>query len=198
VAPPVGAVSAPAGGTEIVAGGDSIGVGLNKSNKLGGTTAGDVKSPEAALSDAAGSRNPQQGLDYIKTHPERFAGKNVYWSTGLFNAGGPDKARAALPKVAEQLDALKEAGANAVVLVGLDKGRFAALNDELAKIAAAKGVAFGGPLPTSDIHPSAQGYRDYHAANAKLFPPSGGGAAAPAAPRPVGLVEPGNIGVPPT
>jgi len=164
------APSAPSGPVKIVAGGDSIGVGLNQNNALEGTSAGSVTSPEAALADAAGSRNPQQGLDYIKTHPERFAGKNVLWSSGLFNAGGPEKARAALGKVGEQIDALKAAGASNVVLVGLDTGRFAFLNPELERIATEKGVKFAGPLPTDNIHPSPQGYRDYYATASKLFP----------------------------
>jgi hypothetical protein len=169
--------TAPSGPAKIVAGGDSIGVGLNQNNKLEGTSAGSVASPEGALADAAGSRNPQQGLDYIKTHPERFAGKNVLWSTGLFNAGGPEAAKAALGKVGEQIDALKAAGAANVVLVGLDTGRFAFLNPELERIAAEKGVKFAGPLPTDNIHPSPQGYRDYYATASKLFtttPPASG------------------------
>jgi hypothetical protein len=121
--------------------GDSIGVGFNRAAGLGGVSADSVTMPEAALADAAGSRNPQQVLDFVQTHPERFQGKTVLLSSGLMNAGRDPKA--ALPIVSAQLDALKAAGAN-VVLAGVDTGKFGQYNTALAAIADEKGRAVRG------------------------------------------------------
>lgn len=164
-----------------MAGGDSIGVGFIRAAKLGGQAVDSVTMPEAATAEAAGSRNPQQALDFVKTHPENFQGKTVLWSSGLMNAGATNAA-AALPIVGAQLDALKAAGAN-VVLAGVDTGKFSDYNAGLAKIAADHGVPFAGPLPTDNVHPGPQGYRDYAAGAVKLIPtgPAALGAPAPAA-----------------
>lgn len=156
------------GGAFDMAGGDSIGYGLATHAKLGGFVVGDKTEPGGAGADAAGSRNPQEGLDFIKTHPERFAGKRVLWSSGLMNAGADP--RAALPLVGEQLDAIKAAG-GAPVLVGVDQGKFDSYNDELRRIAAAHQVPFAGPLPTKDIHPGKAGYIAYAKDAAKLAQP---------------------------
>lgn len=168
VGAPAAASAAP--GTFDLAAGDSIAYGSQKFGGLGGKGAGRVADPEGALAHAAGGRNPQQGLDFIRTHPEEFQGKTVFWSSGLMNAGA--NPQAALPLVGEQLDALKAAGAN-VVLAGVDTGKFAQYNPALAAIADEKGVPFAGPLPTNDVHPGPAGYKQYADAAAKLIQPAG-------------------------
>lgn len=149
------------------AAGDSIAVGSIRHGGVGGNAITLVSNPGSADADAAGGRNPQQGLDYIVAHPERFQGKTVLWSSGLMNAG-TSGASQALPVVEQQLDALKAAGAN-VVLVGVDQGKFDQYNAALSAIAEAKGVQFAGPLPTKDVHPSRQGYASYAANAAKMI-----------------------------
>jgi len=154
-----------------MAAGDSIGVGHIRAAGLGGVAVNDVKMPEAALADAAGSRNPQQGLDFINAHPERFQGKSVLWSSGLMNARAALAANpaAVFATVGDQLDALKKAGAMPV-LAGVDQGTFSVYNDDLKRIADQHQVPFAGPLPTKDVHPGPQGYKDYAASAAKLLP----------------------------
>lgn len=192
-------VGAPAQGFDI-AGGDSIGVGHIRYGGLGGTAVNSVTAANAADADAAGGRNPQQALNFINAHPERFQGKKVLWSSGLMNAGADPGA--ALSTVGQQLDALKAVGAS-VVLAGVDQGKFGAYNADLQKLASDRGIPFAGPLPTRDVHPGPQGYRDYSTAAARLLPPAGGGpdrvgsgaAPTPLAPQPI---PPGTPTIPPS
>lgn len=187
-----GSSSASAGGGSFdLAAGDSIAVGSIRHGGIGGHAVTLKGDPGAADADAAGGRNPQEALDYIAAHPDRFAGKTVLWSSGLMNAG-ISGAQAALPTVEKQIDALKAAGANPV-LVGVDQGKFSQYNSALAAIADSKGVPFAGPLPTKDIHPSRDGYAQYAASAAKLIPVGPGGDAGAPAGKPEGLLQPGNI-----
>jgi hypothetical protein len=143
-------------------GGDSIGLGIIKNAGVPGTTAPITTAKGAEHADGVGSRNPQQALDFIQAHPDRFEGQDVIWSTGLMNSGGVKNAEKNLELVGNQIDAMKEAKANNIVIAGVDQGKYLELNDKLEALAKEKGVQFAGPLPTTDIHPpNAKAYKDY-------------------------------------
>jgi hypothetical protein len=149
--------------------GDSIGFGFQSAAGLPGSRTAHSTDAAAPDSDAAGGRNPQDNLAYIEAHPEKFAGKTVLWSSGLMNGDLTHYApEFQLQFVGRQLDALKAAGATPV-LAGVDTGKFAPYNAQLAQIAQQHGVPFAGPLPTNDVHPSPQGYKDYAQKAAQLI-----------------------------
>lgn len=148
--------------------GDSIAVGFNKFGGIPGTSIGRVSTPGAAAFSAAGGRNPQQVLDYITANQEFLRGQNVLLSSGLMNAGGPEKAEQSMDLVQQQIEALKSVNSN-LVLAGVDRGRFAQINPQLAALATKENVPFAGPLPTSDIHPGPEGYRQYAASATSML-----------------------------
>lgn len=122
--------------------GDSLGVGMKSQGKLEG--------------DAVGGRNPTAVLAAINQQAPNLKGKTVLLSTGASNgAGQVDEI------VPQQLEALKSAGANAV-MVGVDDKKYPGVNAKLADIAQKNGVPFTGAAPIeagSEVHPSPRGYR---------------------------------------
>ncbi len=130
--------------------GDSIGVGFKNTGLAG---------------NPVGGRNPQAVLDNIQQNvgrdPNYYRGKTVLLSSGTMN----DPDRGMMDIVPRQIKTIQEAGGN-VILAGADTGKFAGRNRQLEEIAKEAGVPFAGPLPTNNVHPGPQGYKDY-AANAR-------------------------------
>jgi hypothetical protein len=206
-APPAGTAPAarPAGPQAFdAAGGDSIGLSAIKNADLPGTFADDktkpvytgadrknpVKGRDAGQAMTVGGRDPTGNLDYVNAHPDEFQGKKVFWSTGLMNAGlTAEEARAALPKVREQLDTLVNGLKAQVVLVGVDKGKFAPLNKELEALAAEYKIPFAGALPTNDVHPGATAMKEYARKAAQLLPAERGDTGPPPAPTTAGTED---------
>lgn len=130
--------------------GDSIGVGFKNVGLRG---------------NPVGGRNPQAVLDNINmnlaNNPDYYRGQTVLLSGGTMN--DPDGTQTEL--IRDQIDKIQKAGGK-VILAGADTGKFALRNTQLEQIARAAGVPFAGPLPTKDVHPGPQEYKDY-AENAK-------------------------------
>jgi hypothetical protein len=103
------------------------------------------RSPQAVLENIAGN---------LQSDPGYYKGKSVLLSPGVMN--GPDQ----IDLVPQQIKAIQDAGGK-VVLAGVDRGKFAPYNDQLAGIAKQSGVPFAGPLPTDSVHPGPQGYQSY-------------------------------------
>jgi hypothetical protein len=139
---------------------------------------------------AVGGRDPTGNLDYVNAHPDEFQGKKIFWSTGLMNAGETaEEARTALPKVREQLDTLVNKLHAQVVLVGVDKGKFAPLNKELDALASEYKIPFAGALPTNNVHPGAAAMKEYVRKAGQLLPPSSGDTGPTPAPLTAGTDE---------
>ncbi len=141
--------------------GDSIGVGFKKFGGLPG--------------NPVGGRNPQAVFDNIQANlasdPDYYRGRTVLLSSGTMN-----DARGAMTSVIpESIRAIQAAGGR-VVLAGADTGKFADRNEILAGIAEQHGVPFAGPLPTDNVHPGPEGYRNYARQATRL---AGGGETAP-------------------
>lgn len=124
--------------------GDSIAYGLQKYGGLPG--------------NPKGGRNPQQVLDNInsnlKSDPDYYRGKTVILSPGVMNGANQ------IGLVPDQIQRIQNAGGK-VILAGVDTGKFAGHNGTLAQMAAQAGVPFAGALPTNDVHPGPDGYRQY-------------------------------------
>lgn len=146
--------SAPASGGITMTEGDSIGVGFKNTGLPGNPVGG--RNPQAVLENIA---NNLQG------NPDYYRGQTVLLSGGTMNDPGGKMTEL----IAQQVVAIKNAGGN-VILAGADTGKFSARNAQLEAIAQKQGVPFAGPLPTDNIHPAPQGYRQYAASAAKLIP----------------------------
>ena len=146
-----GTPQAPSGGLTMTEG-DSIGVGFKGTGLAG---------------NPVGGRNPQAVLDNINTNlaanPDYYKGQTVLLSGGTMN----DPRGAQTQLIKDQIAKIQKAQGN-VILAGADTGKFAGRNAELEQIAKDAGVPFAGPLPTNNVHPGPQGYKDYAGAAAKL------------------------------
>lgn len=134
--------------------GDSIAVQQIK-HGLGGTEApfkSEGLGPEGSTARVGDS--PQQVLDRIKSlPPETFAGKTIFLSPGTSN--NPDQ----VGYVGDQIDALKKAGAAAVVVPGVGPGikNAAALNKSLQGVVEDRGGVFFQPdikWQKDGVHPA--------------------------------------------
>jgi hypothetical protein len=151
----------------VIAEGDSIAYGLAKYNHLQGNPVGG-RNPEAVF------KNIESNL---KMDPDYYRDSTVVLSPGIMNTN--DKNRDAMLKfVPWQIQAIKNAGGN-VVLTGVDKGSWKQFNPYLKQLADQTGATFGGELPTTDVHPSPDGYKSYYGNN-KL--PYGGAPPQPGTP----------------
>lgn len=181
-APPAGSPPA-ASPSGWIAAGDSIARGYQRFAGLGGTGVDMKTMPGADQADAAGGRSPQEVLDFIRAHPERYRGQKVLLSTGVSN----DPSQAAL--VPEQIKALQDAHAAQIRVAGVgnragvEAGQQYDLrpyNQVIEGHAKAAGVEFGGALPAV-VHPT----RDYYVGSAKMLPAGQTAPAEPAASAPL-------------
>lgn len=148
-----------------IAVGDSIAAGAIRHAGVGGSEA-DFKTganaPGSARVGAPTSEVLRRINNMVATDPESFRGKNVLLSTGASNSPND------LAPVADQLNALKAAGAN-VTMLGVGP-KFPGVNDKLQTMATQAGVNFT-PLAnvgSDGVHPT-----DYRAVvQAASSPPS--------------------------
>lgn len=141
------------GASDTIAIGDSIAVGFAEAGRLREAMSRFASDRDDAAMAAVWGRTPAQVLATINATAAALRGKKVLLSSGASN----DPSQVGL--AAQQLDALLAAGANPELLgVGGGVANADAVNKQLADIAAAHGVPFGGPLLTAEgrVHP-----RDY-------------------------------------